>query len=529
MDAKPAKTTLDETPDGVEPQPEPAIDIVPSVVGEEAEATSRADTPTPTLPDGAATDQPMPIFHETKNPYRKYLIGGIVAVAALLLGGGGVYAYGQYQKPENVVMNSVLRAMTSRHVQAKTTVTSPYIFDTGDVKFKLQQLTLDTRANVDPRYDYNTRLEIEVNGKFVTTAAQVFADNNGDVYFRLHDLERTIRDVYRVFDEDKAADQVIAAVNKIQNKWVKYSIDDLRSQNADAAKYATCVTDTFKKHADDKTIQQEIRKKYQSHPFVRVASQGTSRDGLAAYDVTIDNVKLNAYIASMLDTEFAREIQDCAPKSYRMDRNNIEDTLTPDTADDSLPKISTRYTVLVDPWLHDLRRVETETTIKYDHDKSTTVSTKTELSYDSGVKLQAPEGAAKFDDWRADAEKFAEALMNHPPESLEQNQKSASAEDMARQAATVATSYSVDNRGNLPANASVLSRHVDAEGLSDRVTVTAAAPVDETTVQYVACSSRSAYVVYRDVAAGHLSAVGVGSAIDVAEFDPSTVCRANLI
>jgi len=303
------------------PTQQPSDEQHEGVLGEAPEKT---EAPTATMPEPAAITPPsssepvapagpMPVFDDRRQrPSRKkWLFVGLGVALLLALIGGGAYAYTQYQKPENVVLDAVIKAATAKTTQAKVTITSSYSYENSGTKISLKRLVVDLRGTVDPRADQNASLELLVNDKLITLNAQGFVDDNGDVYFRLNNLDQAARSLYSIFGDSDTPSAVIEALAPIQNKWVRYSLDDMRRASEASAKTTTCMIDTYKKYQKDGTLNRDLTAKYKAHPFVKATNNGTSRDGLTDYEVSIDSDKLTAFSADMLDTQLSKDLRAC--------------------------------------------------------------------------------------------------------------------------------------------------------------------------------------------------------------------------
>lgn len=490
--------------------------------------------PSPNVAVDAATPVQTPLFDDRRaKPSRKKwaLIGGGVALALALIG-GGVYAYSQYQKPENVVLDSVVKAMTSNAVQAKMTIKSPYRFETTGYKITLNQLVLDMRGSRDPRSDYAAALELTINDKPLKLVGRSLIDSNGDVYFRFDDLDRSVRQLYEVMGEKEAPQPVIEALAPLQNKWVRYSIEDSRKSNESGAKTTTCIMDNYKKHQKNDALTKELKKKYEAHQFVRTIDNGKSRDGLSDYEVSIDQDVLKAFIADMETTQFAKDIKECMkPGSQDTPINDryIEQisggiSLQPLR---SSPGFSTKTHLFIDSWTHTLRRIETDTAIK-NGTISTTITTSTELAYDK-VEVKTPADSVTLTEWLKGFDALGSVMNSSQPASVGKIQKTATAKAAAEEVAAAANDYRSFNRGVLPMNADALRRYISAKRELGTSKIIATPPVDESAVQYVYCSATEAYVVYADAFAGRLAAYGLGTGEDTSSFNASSACRGKMV
>lgn len=323
----------------------------------------------------------------------------LIVLPILLLGliGAGAYAYTVYQKPENVVLSAITKAMDSNHLRTETTVTSDFAYDVDGTKVSFDKLTLTTGYESAPQYDTNAELLVKYNDKQVSLKADALLVSEGAVYFRVSNLKDTLQKVLPA--EMKITAKADEYLTKFDGKWAKYSLEDLKKDNPDTEKIARCTLDVYKKNKDDKKAQKEVADLYKAHPFITINGKPTSKDGNLGYEVDIDKTKSKAFGKALKDTTIAKELAACDS-----DNSTVDDTI-----DSSIDKVDTPVspdepktvvTLWISQWGHEVKAIDTKTTnLSGPEGKKFTISSHTKVDLKHGVETQVPADAMTFKDW----------------------------------------------------------------------------------------------------------------------------------
>ena len=330
---------------------------------------------------------------------RKSKVGLIIAICAVilvvLLAIAGATAYAFYQKPENVLLDAVSKLPLATKVSTKTTVNSNFSYEADGVNIKFKKFTFDTGAENTPKFDANAELALEVNGKELSLKASGLATDNGTVYFKVDNIVSSIKETLSILHQKLPA-QAEKHLKKIDGKWAKYSLADVRKQDKKSADQLQCVIDAYKKYSKDDKAKHQISSVYKKHSFIIIDKEVKSQDGNFGYDVSVDDDKAEAFWKDFRETSFAKSVESCAPNVS----SSSSDTYK--SAKKAKPKADATMTVWVSQWSHELRGVDVKTTnLKTDShsDKNYNVSAKTIIDFSKGSQVAVPSDAISAEEW----------------------------------------------------------------------------------------------------------------------------------
>ena len=338
---------------------------------------------------------------------RKSKVGLIVAICAVilvvLLAIAGVTAYAFYQKPENVLLDAVSKLPLATKVSTKTTVNSNFSYEADGVNIKFKKFTFDTGADNTPKLDANAELALEVNGKELSLKASGLATDNGTVYFKVDNIVSSIKETLSILHQKLPA-QAEKHLKKIDGKWAKYSLADVRKQDKKSADQLQCVIDAYKKYSKDDKAKHQISSVYKKHLFIIIDKEVKSQNGNFGYDVSVDDDKAEAFWKDFRETSFAKSVESCAPNVS----SSSSDTYK--SAKKAKSKADATMTVWVSQWSHELRGVDIKATnLKTDSrsDKNYNVSAKTIIDFSKGSQVAVPSDAISAEEWaRAISQSF---------------------------------------------------------------------------------------------------------------------------
>ena len=337
---------------------------------------------------------------------RKSKAGLIIAICAailvVLLAVAGATAYAFYQKPENVLLDAVSKLPLATKVSTKTTVNSNFSYEADGVNIKFKKFTFDTGAENTPKLDANAELALEVNGKELSLKASGLATDNGTVYFKVDNIVSNIKETLSILHQKLPA-QAEKHLKKIDGKWAKYSLADVRKQDKKSADQLQCVIDAYKKYSKDDKAKHQISSVYKKHPFIIIDEEVKSQNGNFGYDVSVDDDKAEAFWKDFRETSFAKSVESCAP-------NVSSSSDTYKSAKKAKSKADATMTVWVSQWSHELRGVDVKATnLKTDSrsDKNYNVSAKTVIDFSKGSQVAVPGDAISAEEWaRAISQSF---------------------------------------------------------------------------------------------------------------------------
>ena len=338
---------------------------------------------------------------------RKSKVGLIVAICAVilvvLLAIAGVTAYAFYQKPENVLLDAVSKLPLATKVSTKTTVNSNFSYEADGVNIKFKKFTFDTGAENTPKLDANAELALEVNGKELSLKASGLATDNGTVYFKVDNIVSSIKETLSILHQKLPA-QAEKHLKKIDGKWAKYSLADVRKQDKKSADQLQCVIDAYKKYSKDDKAKHQISSVYKKHLFIIIDKEVKSQNGNFGYDVSVDDDKAEAFWKDFRETSFAKSVESCALNVS----SSSSDTYK--SAKKAKSKADATMTVWVSQWSHELRGVDIKATnLKTDSrsDKNYNVSAKTIIDFSKGSQVAVPSDAISAEEWaRAISQSF---------------------------------------------------------------------------------------------------------------------------
>ena len=330
---------------------------------------------------------------------RKSKVGLIIAICAavlvVLLAIAGATAYAFYQKPENVLLDAVSKLPLATKVSTKTTVNSNFSYEADGVNIKFKKFTFDTGAENTPKFDANAELALEVNGKELSLKASGLATDNGTVYFKVDNIVSSIKETLSILHQKLPA-QAEKHLKKIDGKWAKYSLADVRKQDKKSADQLQCVIDAYKKYSKDDKAKHQISSVYKKHPFIIIDKEVKSQNGNFGYDVSVDDDKAEAFWKDFRETSFAKSVESCAPNVS----SSSSDTYK--SAKKAKSKADATMTVWVSQWSHELRGVDVKATnLKTDSrsDKNYNVSAKTIIDFSKGSQVAVPSDAISAEEW----------------------------------------------------------------------------------------------------------------------------------
>lgn len=329
---------------------------------------------------------------------RKSKAGLIIAICAVilvvLLAIAGATAYAFYQKPENVLLDAVSKLPLATKVSTKTTVNSNFSYEADGVNIKFKKFTFDTGAENTPKFDANAELVLEVNGKELSLKASGLVTDNGTVYFK-DNIVSSIKETLSILHQKLPA-QAEKHLKKIDGKWAKYSLADVRKQDKKSANQLQCVIDAYKKYSKDDKAKHQISSVYKKHPFIIIDKEVKSQNGNFGYDVSVDDDKAEAFWKDFRETSFAKSVESCAPNVS----SSSSDTYK--SAKKAKSKADATMTVWVSQWSHELRGVDVKATnLKTDSrsDKNYNVSAKTVIDFSKGSQVTVPSDAISAEEW----------------------------------------------------------------------------------------------------------------------------------
>lgn len=481
-----------------QPQPQPVAQYPVETqelasVEQEAPTQSQQFFASPTANEQPMTGTFAPIAEspaqlKTPNKKKKLIIGGIIAGAVLLLGGGTYTAYALwYQNPEKVLTDAVTNA-----IKAKTaTYQGAIIADSSDVKIKVE---LDgVEAGLSSR-ETNAKITITAQGKDFKLNGSGLADKDGNVFFKVSNLKAVIDQTLGATGMTSAFDGLI---EKIDNKWIRISADDLAEFSKEASDTKKCASDVLKKLDTDKPTRDEFASIYGKNKFIVVDSDLPARtiagvDSMG-YKLSIDRAVAKSFVEAINKTQLVKDLQKC-DDSFKLDAESI--TEEPDNG------VTTTVEVSVSRWSHEF------TQLKFDaKNKSGSASATIEPLFNKDVKVVAPTDFLTLKQLQAEIESAMTAIQETAYSGIQDRGEAAAAQANANYVIKKAETYNAVE-SKYPTLAELKGGAVTEAELSAEVaSLLTSAPLSEdnpTLIRYETCSNTGGHVSYVDVTTGSI-------------------------
>ena len=338
-------------------QPQPAVQYPVeteqlAAVEQEAPTQSQHFFASPAVGEQPATETPAPMMASQTQPKapnkkKKFIIGGIIAGAVLLLGGGTYAAYALwYQNPEKVLTDAV-----SNLIRAKTaTYSGTLAMDTKDVKVRV---VFDGKQASELNGEGNAKITLTSQGKDFVVNGSALVDKDGNLFFKVGNLKTILDDVLKQSGMTSSPfDELVA---KIDNKWIRVSADDLAEYDKDAGKAQACLTDTMKKIQNDKAVHDSLVKAYENNKFVVIDSSlpGRTINGVDSmgYKLSLNNEAAKKFAEAVNEMQFMKDLQKCDSsfESFKLDASDMKSTTgttSTETVEVSVSRWSHEFTQL---------------------------------------------------------------------------------------------------------------------------------------------------------------------------------------
>lgn len=407
---EPQQMTPDMAPETTfppEPVPTASLDAIPQI----------QDTTVPVTPLAQPIAPQSPEVPPRKKPAR--LVAGIIAVAAIvLLGGGGVLAYTQwYQNPDKVVHDAIIKA-----VQAKSLVT------TGDISYKTEgadiKLTLDSKSR-NPNGEVNAKATVALDTesfKHTFNASGSVRIIGDTAYVRLSGIQKIVDDMAKD-SKDSVPSYVSDLVKKVDEKWLSIKPSDYEDVSKEASDQQKCFTKLVEKIQSDKAMMDEVTNLYKAHQFIVVKEKLGTKDvdgvGSLGYRVEADKDAVTRFVKGLEGTVFGKEIKACNKDMNFGDFAN--DITKEETGTD---KTEGKIELWVSRFGHDITEV-----IANGKDNTTTLDVVLRPLFNKDVSVEAPKDTSPLKDLVKD---FQDASTKYYMDTYNGEESSLS-EDMARE------------------------------------------------------------------------------------------------
>lgn len=343
------------------------------------------------------------------------IIAGVIAVVLIVLGSsaGAVYAF-WYQNPDKVIADGLINAVTANTATLTGTVSYKY---NNEVGFDVSLDTKGSKSN-GSNIKATGSIRLKDNTKIPFEGEAMYAPN-GDVYFRSSNLSKTIDTTVDTFinqmggsestaQEKKTAKTTITntinpLIKKIDNQWVKISLDDMQEYNKDAKTQYECVQKVAKKIENDPQVANDIKKAYQANKLILVKESLGTVNGSMGYVIDVDKDAAKKFGEAIKNLPVSKEIVDCLESDITQD--DLEAAYDSEIQDDS--KADSRVEVWFDQWDHSVTRINATSAASVGAKQSLTLDLKT--TFNKPVEVTLPKDAMSLKDLQNEIKKIIDA------------------------------------------------------------------------------------------------------------------------
>lgn len=360
----------------------------------------------PTPPQNQPTSAPSQTPQVPRKTKKGLIIGIISAVVAVvLLVSGLLWYFLWYQNPERVLLTAITKVQQSKQIATSTVITSDLKYPVDDKELEFERLEIDFGSERTPKFDANAKLSLKFDGESYSAQASALVTDSGEVFFKVANLTDSVNKILKS-QGYKLSDKALERLDKVDDKWVKYGISDLKKDDKKSGEAAECALDAVKKNFNDENRTRVAVENYQKNPFVRVKNS-QSKDGNIGYEVSLDATNLKNYIEASQDDALLEDLSNCtSTSSYTRGKTSSSASGRQlERAVEQLNKV--KATVWVSRWSHDLRGVDitldgsdllNQRAIRNSDIDDFSVKIETKIDAKKGVTTEEPSGAMSIDE-----------------------------------------------------------------------------------------------------------------------------------
>jgi hypothetical protein len=340
-------------------------------------------------------------------------VGIIIGIIVVLLGAGTAAGYFfWYQNPDKVVHDGLINAIKSK----TRAYNGQILIQMGEGNSARLEFSGKDKA-------YAGELSAKLTGSFLGQDIEVEGDalmaDNGDLYVKFQHTDRLLDYMKPVGDEGtKLRELTEQLVAKIEDQWIRISVEDLKEFSPSYAETQQCFKEAFKRIESDATIMSEAADVYGQHRFVNVAESLGERDGSLGYRLELDEAKLKDFTMAFEDTELYGQLRACDEDAASFETDKINDD-------------NSRFELWVNKWTHEITKVRNES-----KDASSSYLLEMSTQFNQPVDVAAPEAALSLSELKADFEAIAEESQRQAQQEFEMQQQADGMMEQVPQQAT---------------------------------------------------------------------------------------------
>lgn len=370
------------------------------------------DQPSQQLPNNT---EPAPIAMapvtpgaRPKSSKKAWIIGGIIAGALALLGGGAALAYNVwYQNPEKVVYDALLSSFKAKSgtIDGNLTVKAneATINLAFDSKVKDNDGSINVKATIEGDVE-GEKLTIKVDGSAVV--------KNDTVYFKLDGVRKAIDDVAEASGME-APGFLDPIIKKIDGQWISVKPSDYEDISQEVSKQQECVQETFKTLNTDDSMRDEVINLYKDNKVIvvkeKIGSKSINGVGSLGYKVEVSKDATEAFVRGLDTTKFGKALKGCDDSlDFKEIADNIRDAESSNGSDD----------VTLEIWASRFGHELTQVTIA-GKDADVLVNLVINPTFNTEVTIEEPKDAISMKQLMSDIEKAVQDYQEEYMSSYE--------------------------------------------------------------------------------------------------------------
>ncbi len=373
----------------------------------------------PPVPTSPPDLPPLPQEQKPNKSSKKKLIISIIGIVLVLI--GAVVFYLWYTNPSKAVNDAVQDAIKSKTIDARGIATIQGTEGAGKLT-----VTFDTKAdNSTGESISNAKAEVDMSPLKINLSGAIATDSKGGSYVKLNNTKPILTNIASIAMLDETAAKPLSQLaEKIDNKWVKVSTEDLNpnaevvvdgdgenneNSSTETAELNECSSKALKNFYDDKKQQDQVIDVYKKNQFIVIKSTGKSENiqgkDSVQYIISLDDKKITSFIKQVIKTEVGKALQECYPDTIVEQIKNMDDIEIDDSA---------KLSLWVSRWEHQLTRIQFAT-----KDENSTSSLRVDTKLNENVDINLPSNAISTNELQKEIEAVMMAIFAPPQITIE--------------------------------------------------------------------------------------------------------------
>lgn len=381
--------------------------------------TTAAQFSTPAQPAAAHTPEAAPFVAPPKRNKKKLVIASVIGVVvAVMLAAGSVFAF-WYNKPENVVLDALQKAVTASSGEFDGTLSAN---SQDDVEADLA-VTYSLMSNSAGESSGSSDITVNLPDEDDINLKTAFASSKeGDLYLKVENA-RSLLEQYLGMLGSGDTEMFEGLIAKLDNKWVVITKEDLEELGQSDDQETVCVQDAIKTFQTDEAQQKELEDAYRKNNFFIIDGLGSETvNGRFSnhYSVTVDKAKAKNFALALPESRVFKAVDECVEDDFVTTWRELinDEAATDDT------NAEENVEIWIDMWSHELTKVKLSASNK---DDGLDIVADANLRFNTNPSVTIPVADTTVDDLREEAEKIENALM----QSFDETASTQSFEDNA--------------------------------------------------------------------------------------------------